>query len=358
MKIMHELNQLDMGGAERVVLGIAANDKANEHTVFAYKDGPMRKIFEEAGIKVLVEKEDETPDLHIDLLHIHTGGGPSRLAHDVAGAIATVETVHSPVVSGVRGEWVHARVGVTDVVTRLNRKCRTIHNGVQLSRLELKFQEGDGHETAPSAKAWCRDQFKIPQDAFVVGRMGRLGYDKMVEDWLAAAWYFQKDHPQKDKIYFIIAGNEAEPGYWATIKVMAASFPLKNVIFIEEPGDNVCPIYTAMDVFMYGSPTEGFGLVYLEAAACGAAVLAWENPVTKELLTGHARLVPPTVDGLVNGLNFMFNAPDIRQELAELGQDLATLDLTDVRMSEKYQKLYHEVYVSVYGMEPKELVQS
>lgn len=348
MKIMHELNQLAFGGAERVVLGIASNDKQNEHTIFAYKDGPMRKVFEDAGIKVLIEKEDEdTPELKIDVIHIHTGGNPSRLSHDVAGAIATVETVHSPVVSAVRDEWVHARVGVTDVVTKLNRKCRTIHNGVNISRLEAS---GDKNE--------CKKAFGIPEDSFVVGRLGRLGYDKCVEDWLAAAWYFQKDHPQKDKIWFIIAGNEAEQNYWATIKVMCASLPLKNVIFVEDPGDKVAEIYTAMDVFMYGSPTEGFGLVYLEAAACGAAVLAWDNPVTRELLTGHARLVPQTVDGLVAGLNFMFNAPDIREELAELGQDLAIRDMNDERMSEKYQKLYAEVYRSVYNMEPKELVES
>lgn len=359
MKIMHELNQLDYGGAERVVLGIATNDKQNEHMIFAYKDGPMRKVFEDAGIKVVVEKEDQdTPELQIDIMHLHTGGAPSPLAHDTKGVIATIETVHSPVASAVRDEWIHARVGVTDVVTKLNRKCRTIHNGVGLSRLELKTVDGDGHEKFEDPKKWCKSLFGIPEDAFVVGRLGRLGYDKCIEDWLAAAWYFQKDHPQKDKIWFIIAGNEAEPNYWATIKVMCASLPLKNVVFVEDPGENVAPVYAAMDVFMYGSPTEGFGLVYLEAAACGAAVLAWENPVTRELLTGHARLVPQTVDGLVDGLRFMFDNPDIREQLAELGQDLATLDMTEARMAEGYQKLYAEVYRSVYNMEPKELVES
>ena len=249
-----------------------------------------------------------------------------------------------------------ARVGVTDVVTKKNRKCRTIYNGVDLSRLEIKTREGDGHEKFADAKSFCKSLFGIPEDSFVVGRMGRLGYDKGVEEWLAAAWHFQKDHPQADKIWFIIAGSESELGYFASIKVMAASFPLKNVIFVENPGEKVAPVYAAMDVFMYASPTEGFGLVYLEAAACGAAVLAWENQVTLELLTGHAKLVKPTVDGLIAGLGYLFDNPEIQQQYAELGQDLATLDFTAERMAEKYQRLYDEVYQAAYGQEPKELV--
>jgi hypothetical protein len=83
MNILHELNQLEMGGAERVVLGIVANDKKNTHKIFSYKDGPMRAAFEAAGAEVIIEQAEEAPDLKVDLIHIHTGGAPSRLAHDV-----------------------------------------------------------------------------------------------------------------------------------------------------------------------------------------------------------------------------------------------------------------------------------
>lgn len=347
MRIIHELNQLAMGGAERVVLGIAKNDKKNEHTVFSYKDGPMRQAFEDAGVKVMIEqKEGEAPNLDVDVIHIHTGGSPSAIAAAVRGQIATIETVHSPVISAVRDSWVHARVGVSNVVTKRNRKCRTIYNGIDLSRLETDKE-----------KEFFKEAFNIPKDAFVVGRLGRLGYDKGVEEWLAAAWYFQKDHPNAEKIYFVIAGAESEPGYWAAIKVMCKSLPLQNVRFIDLT-DNVMPVYNAMDVFMYPSPTEGFGLVYMEAMACGVPVLAWDTDVTRELLTGHARLVPATVDGLIAGLNFMHDQVDVREELGAIGQELVLSDFTAERMSANYQKLYEEVYRSVYNMEPAELVKS
>lgn len=348
MKIMHELNQLAMGGAERIALSIAKNDKKNKHTIFSYKDGPMRAVFEAAGIEVVLEKPEgeEAPDLKVDVVHLHTGGSASPLAASIKRQIATIETVHSPVVSAVRDEWVNARVGVTDVVTKMNRKCRTILNGIDLERLNVILPLGEA-----DPKRYFKKQFNIPEDAFVVGRMGRLGYDKCIEEWLAAAWEFQKDHPDKDKIFFIIAGDEAEEGYWPTIKIMCASLPLKNVRFIEGT-DNVAPVYAACDVFMYPSPTEGFGLVVVEAMACGACALVWDGAVSRELLTGHARIVPSTIEGLVQGLHALKNEPDLREQIAELGQDLATLDYTAERMSEKYQALYAEVYRAQYGQEP------
>lgn len=343
MRIMHELNQLDMGGAERVVLGIIKNDMKNDHVVFSYKDGPMRKLLEDVGAKVIVEQKDgEIPELHVDILHVHTGGAASHLAKDVMNDIATIETIHSPVVSAVRDSWVQARVGVSEAVTKKNRKCRTIYNGIDTSRFETDQD-----------KAFFKKAFNIPEDSFVIGRVGRLGYDKGIEEWLAACWYFQKDHPQKDKIYILICGDEAnDTNYWATIKVMCASLPLQNVRFIEGT-DNVGPAYHAMDVFMYPSPTEGFGLVYMEAMLCGVPVLAWDNAVTRELLMGHARLVPPTVDGLISGLHLLFDNESIREELGLEGQLLVVSDFLAERMSRDYQNLYHEVYVTAYGKEPE-----
>lgn len=342
MRILHELNQLAMGGAERVVLGIIKNDKKNEHTVFSYKDGPMRGPLEEAGAKVFIEqKEGDIPELNVDVLHIHTGGSKSHLAKDVKNDIVTIETIHSPVVSAVRDEWVHARVGVSNAVTKKNRKCRTIYNGVDPDRFETE-------ESKEAFKA----RLGIPKDSFVIGRVGRLGYDKCVEDWLAACWYFQKDNPDKDKIYILICGTEAEENYWANIRVMCASLPLQNVIFVEGTQD-VMPVYNAMDVFLYPSPTEGFGLVYMEAMICGVPVVAWENEVTNELLMGHARLVKPSVDGLVSGLKLLYDNPDLRDEMAIDGQMLVVSDFLADRMSIGYQDLYEEAYLAAYKKAPE-----
>lgn len=332
MKVMHELNQLEMGGAERVVLGIVKHDKKNEHTVYTYKDGPMRGPLEAVGAKVIVDEGDAQYDVELQVLHIHTGGEASHAASAVKGVFATVETVHSPVVSAVRDKWVDVRVGVSNVVTAKNRKCRTIYNGVDIDRLQLPEEK---------EKADYKELLGIPRDAVTIGRLGRVGYDKCLEEFLSAAWRVQMERPD---VWIVIAGGEAKSarGYLGRVKVMAASLPLRNVVFVPETED-VAPVYAAMDIFMYPSPTEGFGLVYLEAMACQAAVVAWDSDLTRELLMGHALLAPPTVDGLVERTKYLVDKQSIREEFGTLGANLVASNFTAERMSQEYQALYEEV---------------
>lgn len=333
MRILHELNQLEMGGAERVVLGIIKHDKKNSHIVYTYKDGPMRGPLEAAGARVIVNdsKNSEPENVDVDLIHIHTGGGESMIAGSVMGGIPTIETVHSPVVSRVRDAWVTQRVGVSNVVTKMNRKCRTIYNGIDLERLE--------NELTPDA---AKERLGIPADSFVVGRLGRLGTDKGVEEFLVACWHIQMQ--MGDRVHFLISGGEAKnsPGYLGKIKIMAASFPIKNVHFVDETED-VAPVYTAMDCFLYPSKTEGFGLVFCEAMACGVPVVTWKNDLTFELFAGCAMLVAPGIRSLVKGVISFMNSNLLREALADEGQRTVVNYYSAERMSLDYQALYESI---------------
>jgi glycosyltransferase involved in cell wall biosynthesis len=348
MRVLHELNQLDMGGAERVVLGIVKHDKANEHSVYTYKDGPMRPLLEAAGAKVFVEDKKTEHNLVMDIIHVHTGGEPSNIATSVQGSICTVETVHSPIVSAVREKFVWQRIGVSCVVSKMNRKCTTIYNGVDVDRLETP------EDMTP---ADYKEKLGIPRDAYVIGRMGRLGYDKGVEQFLAACWIIQQQHPDT---WILIGGGEASnaKGYLGKIKVMAASFPLKNVVFTGET-DDARTVYSAMDLFMYPSATEGFGLVLLEAAASGVAVLTWENAVTRELLLGNAMLVKEhDVEQLAARAIYLRERPSIREEFAQRGQEHVLAHFTEREMSRRYSELYQKLAVEngldLLNMEPQE----
>ena len=101
MEILHELNQLDLGGVERIVGNIAKFDQANKHKVLAYQDGPIRSFLEDCGVEIHVvdEKTGGEADVDADLVHIHCGGGISRLASQLGHAFPIVETIHSPVKS-------------------------------------------------------------------------------------------------------------------------------------------------------------------------------------------------------------------------------------------------------------------
>jgi len=348
MKILHELNQLDKGGAERVVEGIIKHDKKNQHTVYSYKEGPMREILEAAGATVIVEKEGgETLNVNCDILHIHTGGEISRMAEQVQNAIPTVETVHSPIVSAVRDEFVMRRVGVSDQVTKYNRKCKTIYNGISFERLE----KSPGADSLHQGKT-VREFLGIPADAFVVGRLGRVGSDKCVEEFLLACWKVQESG-LVNNMHVLIVGDDAKnsPGHLAKMKVMAASLPLLNVHWlpaVEEIGWAL----EGMSLFLYPSPTEGFGLVFLEAQAAGVPVLTWGTPLTREILLGSAWLSrEETIQELADDVLYLHRNPSIREAFQDMGLKNA-LGFTEELMSKNYQSLYAEIHALEYGNLP------
>ena len=59
----------------------------------------------------------------------------------------------------------------------------------------------------------------------------------------------------------------------------------------------------SQNVFLYPSPTEGFGLVFAEAMYCGSVLVTYDNEVTREVAGGFAILETNSIEGLERGVN-------------------------------------------------------
>lgn len=336
-KVLHELNQLEYGGVERIVHTIAKYDKTNEHTVMAYKDGPMRAEFEAIGVKVELVNQgtDEHRDFELDVIHIHTGGAASKLASDVQGLLPVIETIHSPVKSAVRREYARAKVGVSNHVTRRNPGAVTIYNGLDLDRYPVGNPSG--------CKAELREKFGIPQDALVIGRIGRVAPDKYLEEFLLACREVQKTVPD---CHVVIAGQESsQPGYMGRAKLTAACLPVNNVHFLgfQEPKD----VLPALDIFLYPSKDEGFGLVYAEAMLYGLTVVTYDTPLTKELFGGFVMLTGPTIKDLANGVLAAGKGSAVADYYFEKAPEFIRERYDGQRMAREYAELYAKVKAEV-----------
>ncbi|HOX36469.1 MAG TPA: glycosyltransferase family 1 protein [Candidatus Brocadiia bacterium] len=83
-------------------------------------------------------------------------------------------------------------------------------------------------------------------------------------------------------------------------------------------------LYSSATVFVYPSAYEGFGLPPLEAAACGAPVIAGDNSSQREMLAGVAELIDPfNLDQLDAALRRILDSENLRREMREAGIDLA-----------------------------------
>lgn len=73
-------------------------------------------------------------------------------------------------------------------------------------------------------------------------------------------------------------------------------------------------LYSQADVVVHPSMAEGFGLVPLEALACGARVIASDIPAHREVLGPHARYVDVAVDAVRRELQAVWDGQAVRED--------------------------------------------
>ena len=328
MNIIHELNQLDWGGVEKVIHNIIKFDGINKHSIIAYKDGDYRGELENVGAKIIFPKDEEV-EIEADVVHIHSGGDISSIARDLEGRLPILETIHSPVRSPMAKELISQRVGVTEAVSRMNESCITIHNGLDLEALEPTKTKGE-----------VKKELNIQEGLPIIGRLGRIGRDKCLEEWLLTCYRLQQEGLEFTPL---IVGGEAcnAPGYISKLKLMAASLPVENIIWMGHRSD-IANYLQIMDIFLYPSPTEGFGLVFAEAMYCGAVVVTYKTDVTLEVAGGYAILTEQSIDGLAEGIKKALDT-NFRDNIIPLAHNFVETEFPVLKMVSKYQEIYKQV---------------
>jgi glycosyltransferase involved in cell wall biosynthesis len=116
-------------------------------------------------------------------------------------------------------------------------------------------------------KAKVREEFDIGEDKIVLGTLARLTPGKGHEEFLSAAVELNNKY---DNLIFLIVGeaSRGEEEYAEGIKKMVIELGLKNVIFTGFRSDTP-EILSAMDIFIFPSHSEAFGIALVEAMAMG-----------------------------------------------------------------------------------------
>jgi glycosyltransferase involved in cell wall biosynthesis len=104
--------------------------------------------------------------------------------------------------------------------------------------------------------------------------------------------------------------------------------------------------YSAADVYVGPSLAETFGLVYIEAMACGTPVIAFDCTAVPEVVhhleTGYLAKTKD-IDDLVHGLRWLLRDDRLREKLGRQGRELVERDYTLERQAQRYIELYEEV---------------
>ena len=149
-----------------------------------------------------------------------------------------------------------------------------------------------------------RFRLGIPQDALVVGFIGRIGREKGICE-LQRAWREIRDwHPSA---HLLIVGplEASDPVPEETLLALAAD----SRVHLPGADWNCAPLYMAMDLLCLPSHREGCPNVVLEAAAMELPVVAFR--------------VPGVVDAVEDGVTgWLVNPLNVRELAEALGQYL------------------------------------
>ncbi len=363
--------ELRMGGAERVVCDLARRlDKARFDPAVAALDGrgPLADRLRAAGVPVYglgahrpvqvfgaIQRltgllRTERPALvHTHLIHATVVG---RLAAARLG-LPTVATVHIAErrrrpwhfrLDRWTGRWCAAWTAVSAAVADFHARrtgiargrFEVIHNGIDLDRM------------TPSAdRGAARAALGLDREALTVGAFGRLDPQKGLDIYLEAVARLAPRHPG---VQFVLAGYGPEE---ARLRERMARPDLAGRVRFLGRVDNPAELYHALDVLAFPSRYEGFGLVLVEAMACGVPTVAAGVDSVPELAGADraALLVrPENPEALAEAISRLLDAPERRARMAAAARERA--QAFDVRaMVTRYQDLYARVLEQERGTE-------
>jgi D-inositol-3-phosphate glycosyltransferase len=146
-------------------------------------------------------------------------------------------------------------------------KVAVVPPGVDLDR----FTPGD--------QGAARQSLGIPQDAVVLAFVGRIQPLKAPDVLLrAAAEMLVRDPGLRPRLVVLIVGGPSGSGTERpkALEELAAQLRIADVVrFLPpQPGPSLAEVYRAADLVAVPSHNESFGLVALEAQACGTPVVA------------------------------------------------------------------------------------
>lgn len=189
-----------------------------------------------------------------------------------------------------------------------------------------------------------RHTLGIPDSAFVVGFCGRLCRDKGIIELIEGFKLFREAHPDIDVRLLLVGSYDTRDILPQNIKDEIKSSPL-----IISPGSvshNYLPnYYSLMDVFVFPSYREGFGMTVIEASAMCLPILVSRShgcvDSIHEDVTG--RYIDLTPQSIASSLTEMLN-PQLRQRLGEAGRNFVTKNFERTAMWPTILDFYKELF--------------
>lgn len=221
---------------------------------------------------------------------------------------------------------------VREGIARQPEHATTIYNGVDLAAYTERK-----NGVRSSASNALRDQLNIPQDAKVVGIVGRVVREKGYFEFAEMARRISATHPN---VYFLVVGDALptdRDGMVPELKRLVETSGLQSKFRFTGFTDQVPEHLQIMDIFVLPSYREGFPRSVLEAMSCSLPVVATKIRGCREaVVPGETGLLVPPRDAaaLTDAVAHMLDHPDQAVQMGQAGRE-RTVRLYDQKLVQK-----------------------
>ena len=364
--VVHGVLSLDLGGLERLVLDLirTGRDKGYRNSVVCIdRPGLLAQAAAALGAEVhCLGNESERPlatgraaelfdRIKPDVLHTHQIGALWHLGRAArARGIRTVHTEHSDHVGLARGwrnklksRWWWYAAGrlaqcfccVSEDIARSVRRWGTV-------RSDKVVVIPNGVDTdlygASKQRAGIRHALGIPEDARVIGTVGRLNEVKR-QDLLVRA--FARVRARHADTWLLLVGDGPER---SRLERLANELGIFGRTLFTGYQSRTEHFLSAMDVFALSSRHEGLPLALLEAWAAGLPVVSSAvGGIPRVVEDGRSGLLFESGDeaALADALVQLLDRPQFAAELGAAGKARVSSQYSLQHMADGYEHQYH-----------------
>jgi glycosyltransferase involved in cell wall biosynthesis len=299
-----------------------------------------------------------------DIVHAHTpkAGLVGMAAALIAGVPNRIYTIHGMPLETMTG----IKRAIFRFVSKLTSRMATVNivDGKSLRDLIAKekicsfdnmIMFGDGtacgidldkfdiNRKDPMAVHQMRQKFNIPDDATVIGFVGRLVPDKGVDILIKA---FDIVTKQADNVYLFLIGRfqqvRQEIVDERTRRRIDNDERIIHLNYVEE----IVPYYFIMDMLVLPSKREGFNYVLIEAAAAGlATVTTRATGCVDGVVDGVTGYVVDIGDykQLADVIISLIRKPDLRKEFGKNGCERVKRLFDSNYLTAEHLRLYEKL---------------
>ncbi len=346
MQVVHVNTERAWRGGENQALLLmrGLRELGVDQRLVAQRGGAMAKRAFDAGFDVtempMGAGLDWVAPLHIgrmlredpaDILHAHTAHAHSiclkakrRCGKRKPRIVVTRHVAYSIFRHSFMGlnRWKYNRADLIVCISNAVKK-QLLEDGVSDDKLTVVH---NGIETALFANPLdlsrtYRKEWKLPDDAFVLGNVGAHTPEKAQRNLLAA---FARLYPAHPKLYCLFVGDGPER---AALTAQAADAGCGDRVRFAGVRDDVPSLLAFFDLFCCPSISEGFSLAVLEAMASACPIVATRAGGIPELVRDNqeALLVEPgDVPELAIAIESLLNDPGGARGLGAAARSRAT----------------------------------